>query len=308
MHAGQGGQHLHANAGLGAGSPGGVAQAVVPDDVALVVAFGLHQSRVVGVDVPAGGLFLGKVHRGALNRQFAAGGHAVLVSFQIGVGVHADAVAQSRTAAVAVEVKVAVVGHVADGGGISGGAVTDHQALFHQAVLDLQIKVAGESVGAGRTVGSHRHAVGLTAGDLGSEQGVVEAVQATVQAVARAVGRYMDDFLIQGKLRAANAVGKAAHGSAHAVGVQFVIPGGGVAQHHVGGAALAVRHDDAVDDGRIGQQLHLDLIVFQGDQLHRLAGSQFAEISDRNRHGKLLSLGVVLICSRPLGSSAPDRA
>ena len=54
VHAGQGGQHLHTNAGLGAGSPGGVAQAAVPDDVALVVAFGLHQSRVVGVDVPAG--------------------------------------------------------------------------------------------------------------------------------------------------------------------------------------------------------------------------------------------------------------
>ncbi len=121
----------------------------VPDDVALVVAFGLHQSRVVGVDVPAGGLFLGKVHRGALDRQFAAGGHAVLVSFQIGVGVHADAVAQGRAAAVAVQVKVAVVGNVADGGSIGGGAVTDHQALFHQAVLDLQIKVAGESVGAG---------------------------------------------------------------------------------------------------------------------------------------------------------------
>ena len=119
-------------------------------------------------------------------------------------------------------------------------------------------------------------------------------VQAAVQAVARAVGRYVDDLLIQGELRAADAVGKAAHGSAHAVGVQLVILRGGVAQHHIGGVALAVGHNNAVDDGCVGQQLHFDLIVFQGDQLHRLAGSQLAKIMDSNRHGKLLSSSFIL--------------
>ena len=41
------------------------------------------------------------------------------------------------------------------------------------------------------------------------------------------------DLLIQRELRARNAVGKAAHGGAHAVGVQLIVGGGVLAQHDV---------------------------------------------------------------------------
>ena len=284
VHTGQGGQYLHADAGLGADGPGRVAQAAVPDDVALVVAAAFLQRGKVSANVQTYGLFLGKIHRRALHRQLAPGGDAVRVGLKIIVGVNGQAVAQGAAAGVAVQVKITVIRHIADGGRISGGPIADDQPALCQAVLDGQRHVAGKAVGARGADGGHRHAVGLARGQLHIKHRVAEPVQATVQAVSVLIRRHMDDLLIQGELRPRNAVGKAAHGGPHAVGIQLVVGGSAVAQHHIHRIALAVRHDDTMNNGGITQQLHLDKVIFQHGQLDGLAGGGLAEITDRNRH------------------------
>ena len=111
-----------------------------------------------------------------------------------------------------------------------------------------------------------------------------------MQTVSVLVRRDMDDLLIQRELRARNAVGKAAH-----VGVQLIVGGGVIAQHDVHGIALAVFYDDAMDNGGIAQQLHLDKIVFQRRQLDGLAAGGLAEILNRNGHGETL---LIPLCRR----------
>ena len=78
------------DAGKRPGSPGGVAQPAVPDHIALVVSAGLFQGGVIGLDIPAQGLFLGEIHGGTGHRDLAAGGYAGVICFQIGVGIHTD--------------------------------------------------------------------------------------------------------------------------------------------------------------------------------------------------------------------------
>ena len=109
-------------------------------------------------------------------------------------------------------------------------------------------------------------------------------MQPAVQAVAVLIGGYVYDFFVQGELRPADAVGKAPHGGTHAVAVQLVIGGGVIAQCHVHGAAAAVRHHNAVDDGTVVQDMYLDKVVFQHGDLDGLAVGGFAEIADQNRH------------------------
>ena len=284
VHAGQCGEHFHADAGLRSGDPGRMAQAGVPDDVAVVVPAGLLQSRVVGLDVQPQRFFLVEIHGRACHGDAAAGGNAGVVHLQVGVGVHAHAVAQRGAAGMAVEVEVTVVGHVADRGGVCGGGIADHQAAVHQLILDLQVQVAGETVGAVGAVRSHRHTVPLAGGGFHVKDRVVEPVQAAVQAVAVLVGRHMYDLLIQRELRPADAVGKTAYGCAHAVGVQFVVGRGRVAQHYIHGGALAVFHQDLMDKRCVGQQVHLDLVVFQHGALDGDPRRRLAEFSDGNRH------------------------
>ena len=288
VHTGQGGQDLHADAGLGADCPGGVAQAAVTDDIALVVAAAVGQRLEVGTDVQPKGLFFGKVHRRALDRQLAAGRDALRISVKVGIGVHRYAVAQRTAAGVAVQVEIAVVRHVADSRRIGRGRVADDQPALGKAVADLQLQIAGETVRPGRAERRHRHAVGLAGGQRNIKQRVVEAVQAAVQAVSVLVGGHMDDLLIQRELRARNAVGKPAHGRTHTVGVQLIVGSGGVAQHNIHGVALAVRHKDAVDDSGVAEQLHLDKFILQHRQLDGLAGGGLAEIPDRNGHDRSL--------------------
>ena len=295
VDARQGRQHLHADAGLGADSPGGVAQTAVPDDIALIVAAAIGQRGEIRADVQPQRLFLGEVHRGALDRQLAPGGDAGGVGLEVRIGVQRHAVAQRTAAGVAVQVKIAVVRHIADGGRVGGRPVADDQPALGQAVLNGQIKIAGEAVCPGGARGRHRHAVGLAGGQRHVKQRVVEPVQTAVQAVAVLVRRDVDDLLIQRELRARNAVGKAAHGGAHAVGVQLIVGGGVVAQHDVHGIALAVFYDDAMDNGGVAQQLHLDEIVFQRRQLNGLAAGGLAEILNRNGHGGTL---LIPLCRR----------
>lgn len=56
LHAGLGGQGLHADARFGAGQPCGVAQTAVRNNIAVVIAAALLQGRVIGVDIAANGL------------------------------------------------------------------------------------------------------------------------------------------------------------------------------------------------------------------------------------------------------------
>ena len=109
-----------------------------------------------------------------------------------------------------------------------------------------------------------------------------------MQAVSVLVGCHMDDLLIQRELRARNAVGKPAYGCAHAVGVQLIVGGGGVAQHNIHRVTLAVRHKDAVDDSGVAEQLYLNKLILQHRQLDGLAGGGLAEIPDRNGHDRSL--------------------
>lgn len=60
--------------------------------------------------------------------------------------------AQRTAAGVAVQVKIAVVRHIADGGRVGGRPVADDQPALGQAVLDGQLKVAGKAVCPGGLV------------------------------------------------------------------------------------------------------------------------------------------------------------
>ena len=164
VHTGQGGQDLHADAGFGADCPGGVAQAAVTDDIALVVAAAVGQRLEIGTDVQPKGLFFGKVHRRALDRQLAAGRDALRIGLKVGIGVHCYAVAQRTAAGVTVQVEIAVVRHVADSRRIGRGSVADDQPALGKAVADLQLRLPGETVRPGRAERRHRHAVGLAGG------------------------------------------------------------------------------------------------------------------------------------------------
>ena len=249
LHAGLGGQGLHADARFRAGQPCGVAQTAVRNNIAVVIAAALLQGRVIGVDIAANGLFLGKVHRGACHSNLAPGGDGTGIRFQIGRCSQRQTVPQHAAGSMAVQVKVAVVGNVCHSGGIGGQGVLNHQAGACQAVAHFQLGVAGEAVGAvGAGCGQNQGIVPLKAH---VKHGLIKAVQAAVQAVFALVRGNMVFFLIQGEFRAANAVGVAAHHSAQKTGVQLIILHGGVAQHNIHLVALAVRHKQLLDGSAI---------------------------------------------------------
>ena len=251
----------------------------------MVVAIADFQRLVVGANIASQRLFLVEVHGSALHRQQFAGGHAGGVGLQKALGVHRQAVSQRGAAGVAVQVEIAVVGQVADGGRVGGGAVLDDQSAPRQAVLNLKIHVAGEAVHAVRAAGGEGHAVIGAGGDLHGKYRVVQPVQAAVQAVAALVGGDMDDVLVQRELRAADAVGVAPHDGAHGVpAVHLIVRHGGVAQRHIHQTTLAVRHHKAVHHTGVAQNLSGDLFIFQRCAMDDRPVGGTAEFGDGNRH------------------------
>ena len=299
LYAGQGGQGLHANAGLGAGEPGHMAQAAVRNDKAVIVAAAQLQGGVIGLDITADGLFLAEIHGGPGGGDQLAGGDQGVVGLQESGGVHLQAVAQDGAGSVTVEVEVAVVGDVHHGGGVGGAAVLDHQGAAHQAVLHFQGHVAGETVG---TVGAFRpqqHAVVTAVGKLHIEHHMVEALVAAVQAVAVVVLGQVILLGVQVEPRAADAVGVAAHHRAQVAGV-FLVAGHIVkAQHHVHGVAFAVFHDQLLQGAGIAQDMGFDNAVVQYGYLDGGAVAGMAEITNMYAHGQgppsFLGLGGLLL-------------
>ena len=65
---------------------------------------------------------------------------------------------------------------MADGGRVGGRPVADDQPALGQAVLDGQLKIAGEAVCPGGARGRHRHTVGLAGGQRHVKHRVIEPV------------------------------------------------------------------------------------------------------------------------------------
>ena len=156
LHAGQVGVHVELDSGYIALKRGRVAQ---PAHEAALSLPRLGQDKVVvdaaRVDDGVVGarhdiaelLATAKVERGAVDGQDATGGNKRVVGLGVGIRVHGEAMAQDRRAAAAVEVPVAVVGHVDERRRVRRAVIGyDQLVIGRELVGEMHLDRAGETL------------------------------------------------------------------------------------------------------------------------------------------------------------------
>ena len=188
LHGGQGGEAGEGDAGSFVHSvshfPQGAGLAV--DHPVVVIAAGPRELLEAVVDVVADAGGLPQVHGSAVHNGNDAGGDGFFVGHGVVGAEHLDFLVQHVAAVLARQVKVAVVGQVADGVRVGFGFVIQNQGVVvGQGVGDGDGKIAGVAfLAVGAYIGQFQAAAaGLCGPDL-----FVKAAFAAVEVVAVVVG------------------------------------------------------------------------------------------------------------------------
>ena len=275
-HAGLRRKHLHRASRRGLAQFADLAQdvglpvvdhegVVVPLEVADVV----ELRRDAGAERPE----LPKILRRAGCVEQLARGNLFVVHLQHLRAVEPQFVVEDRSAAVAREVEIDVVGEVHHRRLVGFGQIGDLQRIAVVEVEDgLDAQLSGIALVAVLRDERHHHAVGLHAA---LPDAVGESFRAAVQ-VIHAVVDFQPVFLsLDGHLPESDAVGAAAHALARGSAVEEIAFRMLVAQHYVGHAALAVGHRRRDDRGAVvrkpdlgprvvAQRVEDDRLAFRG--------------------------------------------
>ena len=163
-----------------------------------------------------------------------------------------------------------MVGEAHHGVGVSGGPVVHGEAALFEGIGDADLQLPRKAllpVGGGAAEGD-----GVLSRGKAPEP-AVKALRTAVEEVFPLVGSQAVLFAVQFKPGAADAVGVPADAVAQMGVARQVLPGGLIAQHHVGGAALPVRHPHRPDGGAQAQKFRgAPSLIGEGHQVDAAAG------------------------------------
>lgn len=277
LETGLGGVALQTQVGTLGGSrqTEGTGGSVVEDEVMVVTVAHADLGMIAGQARPEGN-GLTEIEGGPRHVQHPAGGDAGLVVLGDGVGEDLNGVPVQIAGAVAVEVKIAVVGQVHQGVGIAAGLIGEGEGIvLSQSVGHLNVQGTGEAlltVKAG--AGEDQFSLGVGAG---RPDFFMKTMDAAVVAVGAVVHCQRVGLAIELEGSAADAVGHPAHQRANVLILLFVVGQGVEAQHHIpqtGGSG----HPKGTENAAVGQDLGGNaVIVGEGPAIHRPSGGSDAE-------------------------------
>ena len=280
---------LHHDTGPVPGQPGGQPEPLggVQNEV-VVIAAAAAQLGVIRADVPAQGLFGGEVEGGAGGGRAHGGGDAVIADGGVAPGGQPEGVAHGVAAAV--EVEVAVVGDVAEGGLVAGGLVAQGEPPPVQSAGNPQGQRAGKAPLA--VGGDVPQGHGALPGLQHAEHPVAEARGPAVELLGPLVGLQRHPPPVDEAGGPGDAVGVPPHSGPQVAAADLVVLHPVEAQHHVHRPARPVRDPEGPQGRAEGDDFRLQPVPAQGQFLHIPPLSVRPEGLSAHSHGGRL------LCSR----------